>query len=130
MFRAREEAKQYHDNYGIKIPGAILAERVAGVCQMNTLYYGRRPYGSSIIFAAHDNMKGATLWMVEPSGACYQYYGCAAGRGRQMARNEIEKGNFREMTVQAALPRVAKLLLQSQEEVKEKKQELELSVLT
>ena len=68
--------------------------------------------------------------MVEPSGACYQYYGCAAGRGRQMARNEIEKGNFREMTVQAALPRVAKLLLQSQEEMKEKKQELELSVLT
>ena len=88
---------------------------------MNTLYYGRRPYGSSIIFAAHDNMKGATLWMVEPSGACFQYYGCAAGRGRQMARNEIEKGNFREMTVQAALPRVAKLLLQSQEEMKEKK---------
>mmetsp|Transcript_30549 Transcript_30549/g.40635 ORF Transcript_30549/g.40635 Transcript_30549/m.40635 type:complete len:200 (-) Transcript_30549:258-857(-) len=113
MFRAREEAKQYHDNFGIKIPGSILAERVAGVCQMNTLYYGRRPYGASIIFATHDHLKGATLWMVEPSGSCYQYYGCAAGRGRQMARNEIEKGNFRELTVQQALPKVAKLLLQS-----------------
>ena len=82
MFRAREEAKQYHDNFGIKIPNAILAERVAGVCQMNTLYYGRRPYGSTIMFAGHDHIKGASLWMVEPSGACFQYYGCAAGRGR------------------------------------------------
>ena len=82
MYRAREEAKQYHDNFGIKIPGQILAERIAGVCQMNTLYYGARPYGTQVIIAAHDMLKGATLWMIEPSGACYQYYGCAAGRGR------------------------------------------------
>ena len=68
--------------------------------------------------------------MVEPAGTCYQYYGCAAGRGRQLARNEIEKTNFRELTVQESLPKVAKLLLKSQDEMKEKKQELELSILT
>ena len=67
--------------------------------------------------------------MIEPSGACYQYYGCASGRGKQLARNEIEKGKFREMTVQEALPKVAKLLLKAQDEMKEKKQELELSIL-
>ena len=32
--------------------------------------------------------------MVEPSGNCYQYYGCAQGRGKQLARNEIEKTKF------------------------------------
>ena len=37
--------------------------------------------------------------MIEPNGANYQYYGCASGRGKQLARNEIEKGKFREMTV-------------------------------
>ena len=68
--------------------------------------------------------------MVEPNGSCFQYYGCAAGRGRQLARNEIEKTNFRELSVQEALPKVAKLLLKSQDEMKEKKQELELSVLS
>ena len=82
MYRAREEAKQYFDNFGIKIPGQILAERVAGVCQMNTLYNGARPYGTCVMLASHDMIKGATLWMIEPSGACFQYYGCAAGRGR------------------------------------------------
>ena len=130
MYRGREEAKQYHDNFGIRIPGQMLAERLANVAQMNTVYGHQRPYGSAMVIAAHDIMKGATLWMIEPSGTCFQYYGCAAGRGRQIARNEIEKGNFRELTVQEALPKVAKLLLQSQDEMKEKKQELELSILT
>ena len=67
--------------------------------------------------------------MIEPSGAAYQYYGCASGRGKQLARNEIEKGKFTELTVQQALPKVAKLLLKAQDEMKEKKQELELSTL-
>ena len=130
MYRGREEAKQYTDQFGIKIPGQVIAERLANAVQMNTVYSYQRPYGSSMIMASHDIMKGPTLWMVEPSGSLYQYYGCASGRGRQLARNEIEKGNFRDMTVEQALPQVAKLLLKSQDEMKEKKQELELSVLT
>ena len=130
MFRAREEAKQYEDNFGIKVPGKILAERVANTVQMNTIYSHKRPFGTSVIMAVGDLLKGPTLWMIEPSGAVHQYYGCASGRGRQMARNEIEKGFFREATVQEALPRVAKMLLKAQEEMRDKKQELELSILT
>jgi len=68
--------------------------------------------------------------MVEPSGNCYQYYGCSSGRGKQLCRNEIEKTNFRELTVEAALPKIAKILLQAQEEMKDKKQELELSYIS
>lgn len=80
--------------------------------------------------ANHDNLKGFQLYMVEPSGTCYQYYGCASGRGKQLARNEIEKAKFREMTVEEALPKIAKILLQAQEEMKDKKQELELSYIS
>lgn len=29
MFRAREESDQYEKNYGIKMPGAVLAERMS-----------------------------------------------------------------------------------------------------
>jgi len=59
--------------------------------------------------------------MVEPTGNCYQYYGCASGRGRQLCRNEIEKSNYRDMTVDEALPKIAKMLLAAQDEMKEKK---------
>lgn len=67
--------------------------------------------------------------MIEPSGSCYQYYGCSSGRGRALVRTEIEKVNYRDFTVQEALPKVAKILLKAQEEMKDKKQELEISVM-
>ena len=38
MYRGREEAKQYLDNFGIKIPGQVIAERLANAVQMNTVY--------------------------------------------------------------------------------------------
>ena len=130
MYRGREEAKQYEDMYGIRIPGKIIAERIAQKCQMKTIYASYRPYGASIVFATHDIMQPFSLWMVEPSGACFQYYGCASGRGKQLVRNEIEKANFKDMTCDEALPAFVKILLKSQDEMKEKKQELELSVLS
>ena len=130
MYRAREESRQYQDMYGIGIPGKTLADRIAQKCQMKTIYSSFRPFGASIIFSTHDITQPFALWMVEPSGACFQYYGCASGRGKQLVRNEIERGNFREMTCDEALPVFAKILLKSQDEMKEKKQELELSVLS
>ena len=131
MYRGREEAKQYHDNFGIKIPGHVLAQRLGNLAQMNTIYASRRPFGTSMIMATYDLLnKKPMLWMVEPSGQAYQYYGCASGRGRQLARADFESGKYHEsMTVEQALPKVAKLLLKSQDEMKEKKQELELTTL-
>lgn len=128
--RAREESKQYEDTFGIKVPTSVLADRLAMKVQMQTVYQSMRPFGSSLILAAHDHIKGLGLYMIEPSGACFEYYGCASGRGKQLARNEIEKGNFREKTVQEAIPLIAKILLKAQEEMKEKKQELELSIIS
>lgn len=93
------------------------------------MYSAYRPIGSSSIFATWDNMKGGQLFMIEPSGQMYQYYGCASGRGKQLCRNEIDKGKFRDKTVKEALPMVAKMLLKAQDEMREKKMEIELSVL-
>lgn len=128
--RAREECQQYQQNFGIRMPGAVLADRMAMRFQMSTIYASYRPIGTSLIFANHDKMKGFQLYMVEPSGACFEYYGCASGRGKQLARNEIEKTAFKDMTVEEALPKIAKILLQAQEEMKDKKQELELSFIS
>ena len=100
MFRGREECAQYAEHFGIPMPGRVLGDRLASYMQMHTIYSSYRPFGTSLIVAAHDNMKGATLHMIEPSGACYQYYGCASGRGKQLCRNEIEKGKFEELTLE------------------------------
>lgn len=128
--RGREEATQYEKMFGIKIPNTVLADRLALRAQMSTVYASFRPFGTSLIFASKDHIKGLGLFMVEPSGSCYEYYGCASGRGKQLARNEIEKVNFRDMSVNEALPLIAKILLKAQEEMKDKKQEIELSILS
>lgn len=130
MTRAREEATQYEKMFGVKIPGAVLAERLGLKAQMNTVYASQRPYGTSLALATYDHLKGPGLFLIEPSGACYEYYGCASGRGKQLARNEIEKRNFKDMTVTEALPHIAKILLKAQEEMKDKKMELEISILS
>lgn len=116
--------------FGIKIPTQVMVERLALNVQMSTVYANYRPYGTSIVIAGHDHIKGFGLYMIEPSGALYEYYGCSSGRGKQIARNEIEKTNYRDMTVTEALPLIAKVLLRSQEEMKEKKQEIELSIIS
>ena len=127
--RAREESVQYRSQFHITIPGAVLAERMAMRFQMNTIYNGQRPLGTSLIMASHDPMKGRQLFMIEPSGTMFQHYGCASGRGKQVARNEIEKTKFADMTVEQALPLIAKILLKCQDEMKDKKQELEISYI-
>ncbi len=130
LFKAREQAKEYEKYYGIKMPGKNLADRIGMDMHIKTCYMQNRPYGTSLIIASHDKIRGLGLYMVEPSGASNEYYGCASGRGKQLARNEIEKGNFRELTCEQALPKLAVILLKAQEEMKEKTMELELSVLT
>lgn len=130
VYKAREEAVQYEKMYGIKMPGKVIAERVAQTTHLSTIYMGKRPYGTSAIVASHDKISGFTLWMVEPSGQCYQYFGCASGRGKQLARNEIEKGGFKEMTCQEAVPKVMKILLKAQDEIKDQKMEVEISMIS
>ena len=86
-----------------------MADRIAMQAHMNTMYANNRPVGTSFILSSWEMITGYSLYMVEPSGACFQYFGTASGRGRQLCRNEIEKRNFKELTCQEAVPLVAKM---------------------
>jgi 20S proteasome subunit alpha 7 len=80
--------------------------------------------------------------MVEPSGVSYEYYGCAAGRGRQPARTEMEKlainpklqqtggGSAAEqLTVAEGVKQLAKIIYTLHDPAKDKPFELEMSWL-
>lgn len=92
VHRAREEAQNYFETYGIKIPPAVLANRIALFVHYYTTHGSLRPFGSSSLLASFDNdtMK-PELYMIEPSGLSFKYYGCAAGKGAQAAKTELEK---------------------------------------
>jgi 20S proteasome subunit alpha 7 len=90
--RAREEAQNYKDTYGHNVIPSILANRLGLYVHYFTLHGSLRPFGAVGLLAAYDNdTKSHELYMVEPSGACFRYYGCAAGKGAQAAKTEVEK---------------------------------------
>jgi len=106
--RARSEASGYKNFYNEPIPIKVLAERLAGYIQNYTLYAHIRPFGSSVLIGGVDK-NGPQLFMIEPSGVVFGYYGCAAGKGRQAAKTELEKLKFSELTAREAVMEVARM---------------------
>ncbi|KAG6424310.1 hypothetical protein SASPL_114725 [Salvia splendens] len=74
--------------YGEAIPVKELAERVASYVHLCTLYWWLRPFGCGVIVGGYDR-DGPQLYMIEPSGISYRYFGAAIGKGRQAAKTSI-----------------------------------------
>mmetsp|Transcript_3856 Transcript_3856/g.8114 ORF Transcript_3856/g.8114 Transcript_3856/m.8114 type:complete len:280 (+) Transcript_3856:168-1007(+) len=146
--RAREEASSYNETYGTKIPPTTLAARLSAYVHYFTLHGALRPFGASTLVAAYDPAtKKHSLHMVEPSGVSYEYFGAAAGRGRQPARTEMEKlainpktaggvgsttteGMESLITVADGVKQLAKIIHSLHDEAKDKPFELEMSWLS
>lgn len=60
------------------------------------------------LIGTHDRT-GFGLYMVEPSGVYYGYQGSAIGKGRTVAKTELEKLNFAELTTREAVKAAAKM---------------------
>ncbi|KAI9011076.1 hypothetical protein HDU85_004648 [Gaertneriomyces sp. JEL0708] len=124
--RARDEAQNYRDTYRQIIPARMIADRVAQYVQAYTLYSSVRPFGISAIVGVMDR-DGPAMYMVEPSGVCYGYHGCAIGKGRQVAKTEIEKLKLTELSCREAVKEAARIIYTVHDDVKDKDFELELS---
>ena len=107
--RAKEEGASFQKQYGIPISGKILAERLSQYMHMNTLYLWARPFGCTVVIAAFEEAKGPSLFMIDSGGLCYSYFGCSSGKGRQIARNEIEKLVPKNITCKEAAFNMAKM---------------------
>lgn len=134
--RAREEAANYLETYGSKSPPSVLAERISSYMHYFTLHGGLRPFGTTALIASYDpDTKDHALIMLEPSGSSYHYFGCAAGKGRQPAKTEMEKLALNKptkeenITVREGVKQLAKIIYNLYEEGKDKPFELEMSWL-
>jgi 20S proteasome subunit alpha 7 len=84
------------------------------------LYAYYRPFGATSIVGGVDE-DGPQLYMIEPSGLYWVrcifdlradrkgYYGAAAGKGKQVAKNELEKLDLKNMTCREAVYKAAKM---------------------
>eukprot|EP00915_Cephaloidophora_sp_WS-2016_P005551 GHVH01007378.1.p1 GENE.GHVH01007378.1~~GHVH01007378.1.p1 ORF type:complete len:253 (+),score=37.05 GHVH01007378.1:92-850(+) len=128
--RAREESQQYSNIWKNKIPGHVLADRMGLFVHAYTLGWSVRPFGSSLFCGVKsDHQELPELYSINPSGACYRYIGVAVGKGRQVAKVEMEKLNLSELTCDDALIEIARILLLSHEESKDQMMEIEIATM-
>ncbi|XP_043245935.1 proteasome subunit alpha type-3-like isoform X2 [Amphibalanus amphitrite] len=123
---ARTEASNYRADYSAPIPVRHLADRLGMYLHAYTLYSFVRPFGCSVMMAAYGE-DGPELFMADPSGVHFGYYGCSIGKARQSAKTEIEKLKTSELTCAELIKEAAKIIYVIHDEVKDKEFELELS---
>jgi 20S proteasome subunit alpha 7 len=109
-------------------PGMTYLNWLESVCMMPKFPFPCecRPFGSATILGGYDR-DGPQLYMIEPSGVAYRYFGAAIGKGRQAAKTAIEKLKLSEMTCREGIIAVAKIIYEVHDEAKDKAFELELS---
>lgn len=135
--RARDEALNFRDTFRSPSPVSVsdlphfskylfafthiffhqqaLAERLALYTQAYTLYSSVRPFGISTILAGVDE-DGPALYLIEPSGAHWGYRACAVGKGRQLAKTELEKLDLAELTCQEGVQKAADMWVASEKQ--------------
>lgn len=153
--RARDEARAWRETFKTPISTSDLASRMGGYLQAYTLYQSVRPFGITAIVGGFDSELeapvdgevgsgpsvgaggkvegkkhgGPGLYMIEPSGMYWGYYGAATGKGRQAAKAELEKLNLTEGTLdlKQAVKEAARIIYVAQQDNKDKEFELEMS---
>ncbi|KAH7132320.1 proteasome subunit alpha type-3 [Dendryphion nanum] len=153
--RARDEAAQWRSLYKAPIPTSSLADRMGSYAQAYTLYSSVRPFGVTAIVAGWDSEAelpvdgqvgsgpkigsggkkegqthgGPSLYMIEPSGLYWGYYGAATGKGRQIAKSELEKLNLADggITLEEGVKEAARIIYVAHDDNKDKEFELEMT---
>ncbi|KAI7277790.1 proteasome core particle subunit alpha 7 [Hortaea werneckii] len=156
--RARDEASSWRGTYKAPIPAAALANRMGAYVQAYTLYNSVRPFGITAIVGGYDaetevDVDGAVgsgpkmgsggktpgakeggpyLYMIEPSGLYWGYYGAATGKGRQAAKAELEKLNLdpskgEVIGLEEGVKEAARIIYAAHEDSKDKEFELEMT---
>ena len=125
--RARQEAAQYRSLYAMEIPGRVLAERMASFAHMYSLYWFVRPFGCAVMLGSYSEEEGPELYVIEPSGVVYRYFAYALGKGKQVAKTELEKLDFKELTCREAVKVLANIVItKCRDETRDKAFELEM----
>ncbi|KAL7677354.1 hypothetical protein ACOME3_003590 [Neoechinorhynchus agilis] len=92
------------------------------------MYYAMvRPFGCAVLTAS-CGADGRTpeIYMIEPSGTCYGFEGCAIGKAQQSAKTEIEKIKLPDNDMRSLVNEAAKIIYKVHDEVKDRLFELEL----
>ena len=82
--------------YTRPLPISRLMGALADRAQLNTMQYGKRPYGVGFLVIGTDDT-GPHLYEFNPTGNCFEYYAMSIGARNQSAKTYLES-HFTEFT--------------------------------
>jgi 20S proteasome subunit alpha 7 len=123
--KSREEAQQSRTIMNSPILGSVLSERVGEMIHLYTIYGGLRPYGCSVLIASYAD-DGPQLFVADPSGTTAGYRGIALGKAKTVAKTELEKLNFSQLTCRDAVQKVVAILHDVHDKTKDKLYDIEV----
>ncbi|ORX73259.1 N-terminal nucleophile aminohydrolase [Linderina pennispora] len=97
----RTEAMRSKMVYGRPLPVGRAVNMIGDRAQINTLEYGRRPYGVGLLVIGYDDA-GPHLLEFNPSGIVSEYYAYSIGARSQSARTNLERNfeQFQDLSLQ------------------------------
>ncbi|MFH4973511.1 hypothetical protein AB6A40_000220 [Gnathostoma spinigerum] len=122
---AVDEALDYLKEYRTPIPIKKLANQIAEYVHIFTLGISR-PFGASLFLSSWDNKVGSQLYLIEPSGLCYEYKAWAIGKHRQAAKTEIEKLKLEDLSMDELVKEAVRIILTVRDETKDKNLQIEM----
>lgn len=75
--------------YSRPLPVSRLISSLSDRAQLNTMQYGKRPYGVGFLVIGVDS-QGPHLYEFSPTGNCFEYYAMALGARSQSAKTYLE----------------------------------------
>ncbi|KAG8340405.1 putative Proteasome subunit A N terminal signature Proteasome subunit [Trypanosoma vivax] len=124
--RARAEAENSREVFASPIMGSVLASRIGEFMHVYTTHFAYRPFGCSVIIASYAD-DGPQLYVSDPSGTVAGYYGIALGKGKTVAKTELEKLDFQTLTCEEAVVRLTNILHEVHDKSKDKLYEVEVA---
>ena len=114
---ARKEARQWLEIYDEEISAKTLAERLGLYIHAYTQYWSVRPFGCALLVGGLKAGSAGELFGVDVTGLVTKYRAFAVGKGRQTAKNELEKTReFGNLTAEEAALIAVKTLIKAHDE--------------
>jgi len=76
--------------YARALPVSRVVAALADRAQLNTMQYGKRPYGVGFLIIGVDGT-GPHLYEFNPTGNCFEYYAMSLGARSQSAKTYLER---------------------------------------
>lgn len=86
----RQQAMSSRMLYSRPLPLNRIVNAIADRAQLNTMQYGKRPYGVGFLVAGYDST-GPHLYEFSPTGNCFEYYAMSLGARSQSAKTYLER---------------------------------------